>query len=159
MINVEAYLQQQGITYVLHEHPAVFTTAEAEEHCANVPGMPGKNLFLRNRKRTRYFLAVLPAIKRMDLKQFAKLVGEPDVTFGKPDVLKEKLGLEPGSVSPFGLLNNTAGDVELFIDKDIFDADIVNFHPNRNTASLELTKEMFHKYLSSVSHETRTITL
>ena len=74
-----------------------------------------------------------------------------------PEGLKDKLGLEAGSVSPFGLLNDTAEEVEVFIDKEIYNADIVNFHPNRNTASIELPNEMFHKFLETLGHEIQII--
>jgi Ala-tRNA(Pro) deacylase len=65
-------------------------------------------------------------------------------------MLMQTMWLEPGSVSPFGLINNENKDVEVYIDKQVYDADIVNFHPNINTASLSLTSEMFHKYLQVV---------
>jgi Ala-tRNA(Pro) deacylase len=67
------------------------------------------------------------------------------------------LELEPGSVSPFGLLNNIDNSVETYIDEDIYNADIVSFHPNRNTATLELSKEMFRKYLDSLKHKIQII--
>ena len=104
MANVEQFLQSHHIEYILHEHPAVFTCEEAEKHCVNVPGLAGKNLFLRSEKSARYFLVVLPAAKRADLKKVAEMVGERRISFANADILREKLGLEPGSVSPFGLI-------------------------------------------------------
>ncbi|MFH1781647.1 MAG: prolyl-tRNA synthetase associated domain-containing protein [Patescibacteria group bacterium] len=157
MVDVEKYLQSHDIKYAPHKHPAVFTCDEAEKHCADVPGIPGKNLFLKNKGGKRYFLVVLPASKRADLKKIAKIVGESKVSFANSEALKEKLDLEPGSVSPFGLLNDVQHEVEVYIDKDIYDANIVNFHPKRNTASLELTGEMFRKYLKTIENKVQII--
>ncbi len=159
MANVEQFLQSHHIEYVLHEHPAVFTCEEAEKHCANIPGLAGKNLFLRSEKGARYFLIVLPAAKRADLKKVAEIMGERRISFANADALREKLDLEPGSVSPFGLINDAGREVEVYIDKDVHDADVVNFHPNRNTASLELTRDMFHKYLQILNHDVHIIEL
>lgn len=159
MINVEQYLEQNGINYVLHEHPAIFTCEDADRLENQVPGIPGKNLFLKSKNAARFFLISLPAHKRADLKQVAKIVGEPKVSFANPEQLMEKLGLEPGSVSPFGLLNDINHEVKYYIDKEITQSDLVNFHPNRNTASLELTREMFHKYLELIPHKINVIEL
>lgn len=150
--NVETFLQSHQITYNLYEHPAVYTCEEAEKYCGDIPGLACKNLFLRDKKKKRYFLLILPAQKRSDLKEFAKVVGEEKVTFASSGDLMEKLGLEPGSVSPFGVVNDMKNEVELYIDKEVADADIVSFHPNRNTATLELSKEMFHKFLQSIKN-------
>ena len=139
MTSPEQFLELHQITATLHEHPAVFTCEEAEIHCAHIPGLACKNLFLKG-KSGRYFLLILPANKRTDLKKFAQTVGETKVSFASPEAMKEKLHLEPGSVSPFGLINDTEKSVEVHIDKEVHDAAIVGFHPNRNTATLELSK-------------------
>lgn len=146
----EDFLENNGIKYVLHEHPAVYTCEEAERLCAHVSGVGCKNMLLKDKKGTTFVLLVTLAEKRVDLKRFAEIVGVNKVTFASPDELKEKLNLEPGAVSPFGLLNNANGDVELYVDKEVCNADIVSLHPNRNTASIELSKEMFEKFLISL---------
>jgi len=157
MINVEEFLQSNKIEYIPHEHQAVFTCEEAEKHCNNIPGIAGKNLFLKDKKKKRFFLVILPAKKRADLKEISKLVGESKVSFASAEVLKEKLDLLPGSVSPFGLLNDTSHEVEVYVDKEMYDADVVNFHPNRNTASLELTGVMFQKFLKIINNKVQVI--
>ncbi len=143
--SVEDNLTQHGIEFQVHEHPPVQTCEELAQY--GVPGLPCKNLFLRDQKKTRYLLVVLPAAQKTDLKKLAEQVGDKKLSFVNPETLMQKLGVEPGAVSPFGLLNNTEGDVELWIDREVLDAPVVHFHPNRNTASLELTKEMFKIYL------------
>lgn len=154
---VQEYLQSKGIDFTLHTHPAVFTCEDSQKLNVKIPGIDGKNLFLKNKKSVRHFLVVLPAKKRADLKQIAQTVGEKKVSFASAEALQEKLQLTPGSVSPFGLINDPQAQVEVFIDQEIYDAEIVNFHPNINTASLELTKEMFHKYLETLPHKIQVV--
>lgn len=123
---VEKYLQDKKIEYKKHEHPPVYTCEEAEKYCGDIPGIASKNLLLRDEKKKRYFLVILPDYKQADLKQLAKTFGISKIMFAKPENLKEKLGVEPGSVSPFGLINDTEAEIEVYIDKDINEADIVS---------------------------------
>ncbi len=157
MVDVEKFLRENGVEHVLYEHSAVFTCEEAQKHCSNVPGVASKNLFLRDEKKQRYFLVILDAKKRADLKKLGELFEAKRISFANPEDLKEKLGLEPGAVSLFGILNDTEGNVELYIDKDFYEESIVNFHPNRNTASVELSNEMLKKFLEKIEHEVNII--
>jgi len=159
MIEVKSFLTQNNIEFTEHNHPAVYTCEEAEQYYKDIPGMHCKNLFLRDKKGDNYYLVVLPAAKRMDLKKFGDIVGSSKITFGSSEALKEKLGLEPGSVSIFGLLNNAGKDVGLYIDRDVYEAEIVNFHPNVNTCTLGLNKGMFHKFLQVGGYEINIISL
>ncbi|MBI4234907.1 prolyl-tRNA synthetase associated domain-containing protein [Candidatus Peregrinibacteria bacterium] len=154
---VEEYLSKHEIAYILHTHPPVFTCEEAEIHCKTVPGIPGKNLFLRDKKGQRFFLVILPAHKKADLKKIGTIVNDKKISFGNAEKLKTKLDLYPGAVSPFGLLNDKNTEVEVYIDREMYEAELVNFHPNDNSASLELTKEMFHKFLSTLPHKIQII--
>lgn len=138
-------MTSHGIEFRVHEHPPVQTCEELAQH--GVPGLPCKNLFLRDQKKTRYLLVVLPAAQKTDLRQLAEKVGDKKLSFVNPDTMMQKLGVEPGAVSPFGLLNNTEDDVELWIDREVLEAPVVHFHPNRNTASVVLTSQMFRSYL------------
>lgn len=158
MSEVEDYLNQHEIEFVHHDHPAVMNCAEAEKFCGDIPGIAGKNLFLKSKKGGRLFLVILPASKKMNLKKFEEIVGKK-VSFGSAELMNEKLRLTPGSVSPFGLINDENGEVELFIDRDIYDADIVSFHPNVNTATLEIRREMFLKFLKTLKQKQEVIEL
>ncbi len=149
MFPVEAHLDSLGIPYTVHSHPPVFTCEELAKY--SIPGLSCKNLFLRDQKKRRYFLVILPAAKKTDLVKLGESLGERKLSFVNPETLKEKLGVEPGAVSPFGLLNNSQGDVELWIDREVMEAPVLHFHPNRNTASLELSGEMFRKYLDTIT--------
>jgi Ala-tRNA(Pro) deacylase len=151
MINVEDFLSANSISFELHEHAPVFTGEELEQ--LNIPGLTAKNLFLRDQKSTRFILVILPAAKKTDLKKLGETTGAGKLSFVNAETLKLKLGVEPGAVSPFGLLNNTAHDVEVFIDNEVTRATSVQFHPNRNTATLQLTSEMFTRYLSLLKNK------
>lgn len=159
MIKVKEFFELHKIEYVLHEHPAVYTCEEAERHCSDIPGLACKNLFLRDGKRKRYFLAILPAQKKTDLKKLCGIAGVKKLAFANTESLRDKLGLEAGSVSPFGLLNDITGEVELYVDKDVYAAETVVFHPNVNTASLELSRRMFRKFLQIIDHEVNIVEL
>lgn len=159
MANVEDFLKSKGIEYILHEHPAVYTCEEAEKYCGDVPGLACKNLLLKGKKSGRYFLVILPAEKRVDFKKIGEIVDDKHVTFASSESLFEKLGLTSGAVSPFGLLNDKNHEVEVYIDQKVYNAEILSFHPNRNTASLELTGEMFRKFLQTIENKTEIIDL
>ncbi len=159
MINVEQYLDAMQVSYTLHEHKAVYTCDDMDELDEGIPGLACKNLLLKDQKSKRFFLFVLPAIKKADLKKVCEIVEEKKVSFANADNLREKMGLEPGSVSPFGLLNDEHAEVQVYIDEEVYHADVVSFHPNRNTASLELTSEMFRKFLNSLRHKINIIKL
>ena len=156
-MKVEEYLKDNQIKYILHEHPAVFTVKEAQKFRGNIPGLACKNLLLRSKPCNRYVLLILSADKRADLKKLSRTMGEEKVIFASADNLKEKLGLEPGSVSPFGLINDKNHDVEVYIEPEVFNADIVSFHPNINTATLELTGEMFIKFLQGTGNKIQVV--
>jgi Ala-tRNA(Pro) deacylase len=150
MIDVLEFLKDNKIKYVLHEHPAVFTCEEAEEKCGNIPGLPCKNLVLKDEKKN-YFMAILPATKKLNFKNIAKLINAKKVSFANPETLQVLLGLDVGSVSPFGLLNDQDKEITLILDQEVKEAEILSFHPNVNTSTLELTNEMFLKFLKTIN--------
>lgn len=133
----------------------MYTCEELAQY--SIPGLACKNLFLRDQKKKRYLLVVLPADQQTDLRRLAEQVGDKKLSFVNPETMKEKLGVEPGAVSPFGLLNNAEGDVELWVAREVMDAPVVHFHPNRNTASLVLTREMFELFLDSLPCEVKIL--
>ncbi len=156
MTNIETFLASNKIEYVLHEHPALFTCDDRKKYDLHIPGLDCKNLFLKGKKSKKYFLVVLPAEKRADLKKIGNIVNDR-FSFGSKEALQEKMKLTPGSVSPFGLINDENNEIDVYMDREVHEADIVNFHPNRNTASLELTKDMFQKFLNLLKHTIQVI--
>jgi Ala-tRNA(Pro) deacylase len=137
-----------GIPYVRHEHPPVATVAEAEKHWTGLRGAHCKNLFLRNNKGNRHYLVVAEASRRVDLKALTRTLGEDRLSFASAERLKKHMGLEAGSVSPFGLIHDTGKEVRVVVDAGLKAAEKVNFHPNVNTATLEISFEDFERFLA-----------
>lgn len=147
MENIYQVLQDLEIEYVLHEHPAVFTVEDANKYVVDTETGHSKNLFLRNRKGDKYYLAVLESEKRADLKILASKLGEKGLSFASAEKLTQYLGLTPGSVSPFGLINDLGKVVTVLIDTKLMQNEKTGFHPNVNTATLVVNTSDFKKYL------------
>ncbi len=141
------WLIENSIVYILHSHPAVFTVEEARIHCGFIPGLHCKNLFIKNVKGTEYYLVTVPSSKRLDFKKLQKLLNSSLLKFASEEELQQYLGLDIGAVSPLGLVNDTQKQVIYVIDKEVWGAEILSFHPNINTESIELTKENFHNMI------------
>ena len=152
-------LKALNISYLRFEHPPVFTVEEAQKHWTNVPGVHCKNLFLRNYKGNRHFLVILEATKKADLRELSRKLGTDRLSFGSDERLLRCLGLTPGSVSPFGLINDEKKAVEVVVDEDLKRADSVCFHPNVNTATLNLSYADFERFLAWTAHPVKFVTL
>jgi Ala-tRNA(Pro) deacylase len=148
-----------GIRFARFEHPPVFTVEEAQKHWTDVPGVHCKNLFLRNYKGNRHFLVILEATKRADLRELSRALGTDRLSFGSDERLMRCLGLTPGSVSPFGLINDGKKAVEVVIDEDLKRADSVCFHPNINTATVNLGYADFERFLAWTGHPVKWVKL
>ena len=147
------HLQKHDVHYVLHAHPPVFTCEEAEKHCCNIPGLACKTLFLKSKKGESYFMVLMPAERRLQMKLLSPILGAKELTFAKPEELQSILGLTPGSVSPLGLLNDREQRVtKVLVEQGVWDAPIVGFHPNINTETLEFAQVDFHKLMASFPH-------
>jgi len=146
---VYAALDALGIAYERYEHPAVFTAEDASTYWNPISGTQCKNLFLRNKKGDRHYLVVLEISKRADLKDLVRLLGDDRLSFGSPERLMDRLGLTPGSVSPFGLINDADGSVRVLIDRDLKGAERLIFHPNINTASVVVSWSDLERFLAT----------
>jgi Ala-tRNA(Pro) deacylase len=140
---------------VKHEHPPVYTVEEAELHWENITGAHCKNLFLRNKKGKNHYLVIAKSEKRVDLKALTSRLGEDRLSFASPERMMRYLGLEPGAVSPFGLINDGENAVVVVIDMDLREASHVNFHPNVNTATVGITYVDFEKFLTHCGNSIR----
>ena len=156
---VHRALDALGITYRHYSHPAVFTAEEAAEHWADIPATRVKNLFLRNKKGDRHYLVILEISKEADLRRLVKIIGDDRLSFGSPERLMARMGLTPGSVSPFGLLNDVAQSVRVIVDEDLRRAERLIFHPNINTASLTITVADFERFLAACGNPVRWVRL
>ena len=145
--SVYSVLDKLKIPFVRYEHPPVFTVEEAEIHWADVPGAHCKNLFLRNKKGNRHYLVILPVYKQVDLKHLTRSLGVDRLSFASPERLRRFLDLKPGSVSPFGLINDIRREVVVVLDRELREVDAIGFHPNDNTVTLSLVYRDFEKFL------------
>ena len=159
MQEVLNYLTTHDIPYVLHTHPAVYNMQDAAAHYQNINGLPVKNLFLKDKKSGAYYLCILPGAKKLDFKKIESLLGSKAITFASAENLKNVMGLEPGSVSIFGVLNDPEGRVGIILDAEVHDASIVTFHPNTNTATIEITHDDLMKFLGLVKHSVQVVPL
>lgn len=152
-------LHSLGIAFDRHEHPAVSTVAEAEAHWQGIEAAHCKNLFLRNQKGDRHYLVIASHAKQVDLRRLADQIGDGKLSFASPERLMKWLGLTPGSVSPFGLLNDPGRHVRVFLDSDLKRAERITFHPNDNTATLVLAFVDLERFLEKVGHSVRFVSI
>jgi Ala-tRNA(Pro) deacylase len=141
-------LDRLEIPYVRHEHPPVATVEEAEKHWAGLKSAHCKNLFLRNYKGNRHYLVIAPVTRGIDLRRLNAQLGEDRLSFASPERLKRWLGVEPGSVSPFGLINDETRAVQVVCDRELRSSAGLGFHPNVNTATLEIALADFERFLA-----------
>jgi len=145
---VYTVLGQLGLSYERHEHPAVFTVEQALEHWSGIDATHCKNLFLRNKKGDRHYLVVAEHSTPIDIAALAVRVGDNRLSFASAARLAAHLGLTPGAVSPFGLINDRAKAVRVLLDERLRSAARVGFHPNVNTATVVLAFADFERFLS-----------
>jgi len=153
MLDIYSFLESNGINYERFDHPAVFTCEEAERLVPQMPGAHTKNLFLRDRKGVRNILVVVGYEKSVDLKKLKDVLDVDKLSFASPERLQECLGLDPGSVSLLGLINDSDHAVELVIDESIWKAESILCHPLVNTATLVISREGIEKFLQVTGHE------
>lgn len=156
------FLDARGIRYEWYEHPEAPTCEIALQYCRGDGARHCKNLFFRNHKGNRHYLVCLHCdydLPIHDLEQMLKasLVakGQPScgkLSFASPERMERYLGLEPGSVSPFGLINDAEHHVHLFLDARLQTAESLSFHPNDCRGTVVITREDFERYLACVGN-------
>lgn len=157
--SLKTWLVDHEIDYILHTHKAVFTVPEAKIHCGHIPGTHCKNLFLINKKTGDFYLVSFSHEKRLDLKQFRKLVGAPKIRFASHEDLLEILGITPGAVSPIGLVNDQNNKTVFYVDRDLWNAAEICCHPNVNTETLQLTGENFRNIIKATTNQVEVLKL
>lgn len=141
-----------GIAWKTFEHVPVFTVEEADRVHGEIPGGHTKNLFLKDRK-DGLWLVVLRAELHVDLNALAKALGAPRFSFGSPDVLLATLGVEPGSVTPFALINDGETKVRVVLDEGMLQLSPLNFHPLRNDRTTAIAPWDLLRFLRACGHE------
>ena len=145
-------LGELDIETTTHEHPAVFTVAESELLERELPGAHTKNLFLKDAKG-RVFLIVAKSTSRIDLKALPKRLGCARLSFGKPELLMELLGVKPGSVTAFSLINDPDQRVRVVIDATLMDHATINCHPLENTATTNIARDDLLAFMRACGHD------
>lgn len=141
-------LDSLSIAFTRYAHPPVFTVEEAVRHWSSIEGCHCKNIFLRNKKGSRHFLAVMIHTKTLDIQGLSRSLKEDRLSFASAERLQRYLGLEAGSVSPFGLIHDANRDVQVVLDSDLKRCDRISFHPNVNTATVTIAFADFEKFLT-----------
>jgi len=151
------FLAENQIAYQRHDHPAVYTVAEAQRLVPPLPAAKTKNLFLRDKKGQRHFLVIVPAAKRVDIKALPGVLGSDRLSFGSADRLKKFLGVDPGAVTLFAIFNDPSGKVELIIDETLWEASAFQFHPLVNTSTLVISRENLQRFIQRTGHKFRAL--
>ncbi len=151
-------LGEIGITHETIDHPAVFTVEEAQAHTSHLPGGHCKSLFLKDKKGGLWLLVCLDH-RRIDMNRLSKVLGCPRLSFGKPDLLLEILGVTPGSVTPFALINDGKHRVQPLLDKAMLDHELLNYHPLTNEATTTIRAADLSLFIEAMGHKPAVIDL
>ena len=144
-------LDTLGIKWAMHEHEAVFTVDASAKLHEDIAGAHTKNLFLKD-AGGQFWLVTAPHDACIDLKALPAVIGARKVSFGKAEDMERLLGVSPGSVTPLSALNDTQGAVNIVLDARLVDAECVNVHPLRNTATLGLSGRALVTFLTRHGH-------
>jgi Ala-tRNA(Pro) deacylase len=145
------HLADLGIETTTHSHPPLFTVEDSQQLRGDLPGLHSKNLFLKDKKGALW-LVVAEENCEIRLNHLHKALGSGRLSFGKPDLLLETLGVVPGSVTPFALINDAQKQVNVAFDKALMDGDILNFHPLRNDHTTAIAAPDLLKFVKSLGY-------
>lgn len=140
-------LEELDIAYELHEHPPVPTVEQALPYWEKIDATHCKNLFFRNHKGNRHYLVILKHDRKLNIRDLEQGLKQGKISFASPHRMERYLGLSGGSVSVFGLINDSENQVYLFLDDGLKKAERISFHPNENTATLVISFPSFLKFL------------
>ena len=151
-----AFLDSLGITHKTVTHAPLFTVEQSQALRGTIPGGHTKNLFLKD-KKDRLYLVVALGSAHIDLKTLHKQLGSDRLSFGRPELLMEVLGVPAGSVTPFALLNDRDHRVTVILDADMMRHERLNYHPLENTATTNIAREDLVRFIRSCGHEPRIV--
>ena len=147
-----AMLKKLGIAYETIEHEPLFTVEQARKLRAEITCGHAKNLFLKDNKK-QFWLFVVHADTVVPLKKVAKQLKAPELRFAQPDLLMEYLGVTPGAVTPFGLINDHDHTVRVLLDKELLAHDTVGIHPLRNNATTVISTDALQQFIRACGNE------
>ena len=142
-------LEQLQIPFEYNEHPSAPTAELAMKYCEDGGASHCKNLFFRNHKGNKHYLVIIEASKNLGIKDLEQMLKQGKLSFASETRMEKYLGLKPGSVSLFGLINDKNHEVIVFLDENLKDVEKVSFHPNENTASLVISSPDMRKFLDA----------
>jgi Ala-tRNA(Pro) deacylase len=151
-------LSQIGIEYTNHEHPAVYTVEEADLQHEGIEGVHSKNLFFKDKKKNM-FLVVTLSDKPIRIKEVAQKIGSKNMSFAKPGLLAEVLGIIPGAVTPFAVINDQNHAVKVILDEEMMENQLLNFHPLVNTATTTISSMDLIKFMEYCKQNFETVKL
>ena len=143
------WMAANGVAQTTHDHPAVFRVEEGLELKAALPGAHTKNLFLKD-KKGRLWLISARQDTEIDLKRLHRVIGSDRLSFGSAELMVETLGVTPGSVTAFALINDTDKRLTFVVDRRLWEAERVNFHPLTNTATTGVDQAGFRRFLEAI---------
>lgn len=144
-----AFLDEIGAAARTHEHPAVFRVGEGEEIKAGIEGAHTKNLFLKDAKGQLWLISAEDR-SVIDLKRLPPVIGSARLSFGNAALMAETLGVTPGSVTAFAMINDVAGRVRFVLDRALAEAPVVNFHPLANTATTSVDQAGLRRFFRAI---------
>jgi Ala-tRNA(Pro) deacylase len=150
--------EEIGIQTTTTNHQAAFTVQEARKLRGQIEGGHCKNLFLKDKKGALWLIVCLEEAT-INLKTAPKQIGSARLSFGKAELLEDVLGISPGSVTPFALINDTATRVNVILGKKMMDHQILNYHPLENTATTSINSQDLLKFIKSCGHDPQIVDL
>lgn len=151
--DLHRFLDELGISHTTKQHPPVFTVAESESLRDEIPGGHTKNLFVKD-KKDQFFVLTVEERAVVDLKTVHKLIGASSrVSFGSPEKMMDYLGVIPGSVTVFGAINDTTGQVTFVLDEELMRHEIINGHPLSNDATTSIGRDDLIRFLKATGHD------
>ncbi len=153
-----ARLAALGVKTTTHRHAPVFTVEDSKALRGDLPGAHCKTLFLKDKKRVLWLVVMLED-RHIPMKDLRRRIGSATLSFGKPDLLMEVLGVEPGSVTPFALVNDTGQRVNVVLDGAMMERDLLNYHPLTNRATTAITPGDLLTFIRAAGHEPAVVAL
>jgi len=150
---VLSILKQLDISYEIYEHPPTPSIKEAIKYWGKMEATHCKNLFFRNHKGNQHYLVIFEHQKQLAIKDLEQMLKQGKLSFASEKRMAKYLGIIPGSVSLFGLINDIENHTTVFLDEKLLQSDSISFHPNDNTASVKISQQDFRKFLDWSGNE------
>ncbi len=149
MLSQKEFLElliNKGFNYDIHQHSPLFTVEDSNKLRGEIKGVHSKNLFLKN-KKNKFFLISCQEFTNINLKSISKSLNLGNVSFARSEYLITLLGIKPGSVTPFALLNNVENNIDFYLEDKLYESEYINFHPLTNTATVTIKSNDFIKFM------------